>query len=70
VVGMLGLIQTIRRTSGWAVRLIFGRIERLTRPPASRIPIGSVDGAAACHATDEMPAAPRGRRAVRLVVSN
>jgi hypothetical protein len=70
VVGMLGLIQTIRRTSGWAARLMFGKVERLTRPPTSRIPIGSVDGAAACHSTDQMPAPPRGRRAVRLVVSN
>jgi len=69
VVGMLGLIQTIRRTSGWAARLMFGKIERLTHPPASRIPIRSVDGGAACHSTDEMPAMPRGRRAVRLVVS-
>ncbi len=41
IVGMLGLIQSIRRTAGWALRLMFGRIERLNRPPVSRIPVRS-----------------------------
>ena len=50
VVGMLGLIQTIRRTFGWALRLMFGKIERLAEPPASPIPMRSVDGDTASHA--------------------
>ena len=28
IIGMMGLVMTIARTSGWAVRLMFGRIER------------------------------------------
>jgi hypothetical protein len=51
IVGMLGVIQTIRRTSGWALRLMFGKIERLSAPPASRIPMHSVAGDVASHAT-------------------
>jgi hypothetical protein len=41
--------MTIARTSGWAVRLMLGRIKRLSQPPASRIPMRSNDGAAASH---------------------
>ncbi len=36
IFGMMGLVMTIARTSGWAMRLMFGRIERQSRPPASR----------------------------------
>ena len=32
IIGMMGLVMTIRRTSGWAVRLMLGRIERLSSP--------------------------------------
>ena len=35
---MMGLVMTIARTSGWAVRLMFGRIERHSHPPASECP--------------------------------
>src|SRR5579864_8394137 len=70
VVGMLGLIQTIRRTSAWAVRLMFGRIERLAAPPANVIPMRSVDGAAASHATCTQPSDGRRIPAVRLPVMN
>jgi hypothetical protein len=35
LVGMAGLAHTIRRTFGWAMRLMFGKIERHVRPPAS-----------------------------------
>ncbi len=38
VVGMLGLTQSLRRTTGWAARLMFGKIERLEKPPASAVP--------------------------------
>jgi len=39
VVGILGLIQNIRRTLGWSIRLAFGPIRRLTRPPGAKVPI-------------------------------
>ena len=38
IVGMMGLTQSIRRTSGWALRLMFGKIERLGEVPASAVP--------------------------------
>ncbi len=51
IIGMMGLVMTIARTSGWAMRLMFGRIERLSRPPVSEIPMRSIDGAPASHDT-------------------
>ena len=45
-------------TTGWALRLMFGRIERLAAPPASAVPMRSVDGAAADHGTCSEPAPP------------
>jgi hypothetical protein len=51
IIGMMGLAMTIARTSGWAVRLMLGRIDRLTHPPVSQIPMRSVDGAQASHDT-------------------
>jgi radical SAM superfamily enzyme YgiQ (UPF0313 family) len=51
IIGMMGLVMTIARTSTWAVRLMFGKIERLTQPPVSQIPMHGVDGAAASHDT-------------------
>ncbi|MDQ3440095.1 MAG: radical SAM protein, partial [Planctomycetota bacterium] len=50
IVGMMGLIQTIRRTSGWALRLMFQKIERLTQPPGTSIPMRAPKGGEACHA--------------------
>jgi hypothetical protein len=72
---MLGAIQTARRTAGWAVRLMFGKIQRLDRPPASAIPMRSVDGlTTACHAPLDVPPAPTvtigKRRPVRLPVAS
>jgi hypothetical protein len=55
VVGMMGLFHTIRRTASWAVRLMFGTIERLTQPPMSKMKMRSVDGAAASHGTCDTP---------------
>jgi radical SAM superfamily enzyme YgiQ (UPF0313 family) len=55
IFGMMGLAMTIIRTSGWAMRLKFGRIERQTEPPASRIPMHGVDGAPADHDTSVTP---------------
>lgn len=70
VVGMLGLVQTIRRTLGWAARLMFGRIERLSGPPRPVIPMRSVDGGAASHASCIESSADRRIPAVRLRVMN
>src|SRR5688572_26985979 len=75
LVGMAGLTQSLRRTTGWALRLMFGRIERLSGPPMSRIPMRAPDGAGACHATFAMPTptptpTPRKGRAVSLPVAS
>lgn len=60
VFGMMGLVATIARTSGWAMRLMFGRIERLSHPPSSAIPMRGIDGAPASHDTSATPPeAPR-----------
>jgi radical SAM superfamily enzyme YgiQ (UPF0313 family) len=51
MIGMIGLTQSIRRTFGWAIRLIFGKIERLTVPPQSAVPVRSIAaGELAAHA--------------------
>lgn len=55
IIGMMGLVMTIIRTSGWAIRLMFGRIERHSQPPAGRIPMHGVDGAPASHDTSVTP---------------
>jgi len=55
IIGMMGLVMTIFRTSGWAMRLMFGRIERLSRPPASEIPMRAIDGAPASHDSSVTP---------------
>ncbi len=55
--GMCGLMQTIRRTLGWAIRLMRGNIRRKTAVPASRIPMRSADGALASHALPGTPQA-------------
>jgi hypothetical protein len=45
VLGMLGLLHTIYRTSGWAVRLMFGRVRRCPAPPLPHIAVHLVTGA-------------------------
>jgi radical SAM superfamily enzyme YgiQ (UPF0313 family) len=66
IVGMLGLLHTIRRTGGWALRLMCGRIERLTHAPVSPVPMRGVDdGLAASHAPLDF-SEPRRSRAVRV----
>ncbi len=57
-VGMWGLVCTVRRTFGWALRLMFGKIERQTAPPISRIPMRGANGAAASHALPGTPEIP------------
>ena len=54
VIGMSGLLQTIRRTLGWAIRLMRGNIRRKAMP-GSRIPMRSVEGAPASHALPGTP---------------
>ncbi len=49
VLGMAGLVHTIRRTTGWAYCLWRGNIVRSTTPPASRIPMRSATGKKASH---------------------
>ncbi|CAA9444790.1 MAG: Mg-protoporphyrin IX monomethyl ester oxidative cyclase (anaerobic) [uncultured Phycisphaerae bacterium] len=72
VIGILGLFPTAARTAGWALRLMFGGIERRTSPPACPVPMRSPSGVApASHATCETPArgpTPRSR-AVSLTVT-
>jgi hypothetical protein len=50
ILGIMGLIQTYRRTLGWALRLFRGNIQRAEQPPRSRIPMRSADGGPASHA--------------------
>ncbi|MEA2735103.1 MAG: hypothetical protein QOE14_1554, partial [Humisphaera sp.] len=55
MVGMVGLTQSIRRTFGWALRLMFGKIERQTVPPQTAVPMRSVvSGEVAMHAPVEI----------------
>lgn len=52
---MVGLTQAIRRTFGWALRLMFGRIELQTIPPQTAVPMRSVvSGEVATHAPVEI----------------
>jgi radical SAM superfamily enzyme YgiQ (UPF0313 family) len=69
VVGMLGLFHTVRRTSTWALRLMFGQIDRLKKPPVSPIPMRSVEGEAACHATVGTKISAKAGRVVHLRVA-
>ncbi|MBK8271068.1 MAG: hypothetical protein IPK83_23245 [Planctomycetes bacterium] len=55
LVGMRGLMQNIRRTFGWAMRLRSLKITRRTQVPASPIPMRNVDGNPADHALPGTP---------------
>ena len=57
LIGMWGLTKTIRRTLGWAVHLMGGKVKRKRAIPASPIPMRSADGGPASHA---LPGTPRG----------
>lgn len=50
ILGMCGLIQTVRRTLPWTWKLLRGKIEHCDRPPASPIPMCSPTGGVASHA--------------------
>jgi Radical SAM superfamily len=49
VVGMIGLTQNIRRTGGWVVRLMFGKVLRRAKPPRGGVPVRGVCGETAAH---------------------
>ena len=55
IMGLGGLIQTARRTAGWAIRLMRGDIVRTSDVPRSTIPMRSAEGAAASHALPGTP---------------
>ena len=55
IFGMLGLVHTVRRTFGWSVRLMFGRIVRTTHTPHSEIPMRAPRGAPSSHALSGTP---------------
>ncbi|MBN1556285.1 MAG: radical SAM protein [Phycisphaerae bacterium] len=66
LIGMWGLVQTIRRTIGWAFRLMRGKIRRRTAPPVSPIPMRDPTGAPAAHALPgtKLPSSSNGNEAV------
>ncbi|NQU38858.1 MAG: radical SAM protein [Lentisphaerae bacterium] len=53
--GMLGILLSLRRTMGWAFRLMFARIERHRKAPASPIPMRNPCGGPASHALPGTP---------------
>jgi hypothetical protein len=55
LVGMAGLLLTIMRTTGWAIRLMWGKIDRFTAPPPSRFPMRSPRGEEASHPNFRAP---------------
>jgi radical SAM superfamily enzyme YgiQ (UPF0313 family) len=55
LIGMWGLMRTIRRTLGWALCLLRGDIRRHTIAPASSVPMRAVDGRPADHALPLLP---------------
>ena len=55
--GMYGTSQTIRRTIGWALRLMRGKIVRKRELPSSRIPMRGANGGCANHALPGTPVA-------------
>jgi len=59
VLGMRGLLQTIRRTVPWIWHLWRGPIVRTKEPPVSRIPIRGPGGERADHALNAQAEEPR-----------
>lgn len=55
LIGMWGLSRTIRRTFGWALRLMRGQIRRRSEVPFSRIPMRGPLGLPAAHALPGTP---------------
>lgn len=66
LLGMRGLVKTMRRTLGWALRLRFGTVRRRPVPPTSSIPMRGVASPIAEHDLRRAAAqeqAPRSRKA-------
>ncbi len=57
LLGMAGLLRTIRRTFGWAMCLWRGDIRRHTCVPVGALPLQAVDGGRAAHALPGLSAA-------------
>jgi hypothetical protein len=66
IVGMIGLTQNIRRTSGWAIRMMFGRIRRLAEPPRGTIPLRGVSSEPPAHARASVISVPRSKERISL----
>ena len=56
LVGLWGLVRTLPPMFGWAVRLMMGRIQRWSRPPADCLRLSGVDGLPASHGNQVVPA--------------
>jgi len=69
VIWVWGMIQTVRRTFTWALRLMRGPIERSSGQPVSRIPMRGVDGRAASHAPPGTPLAEHARAAADVATA-
>lgn len=50
VFGMYGMFPTLRRTLGWTLHLMSGRIRRSAEPPRTKIPMHAPGGGPASHA--------------------
>ncbi|MCP4379013.1 MAG: radical SAM protein [bacterium] len=59
IFGMWALSRTVRKTFGWLLRLRWGKIERHTSAPTSRIPMRGVNGTPASHALPGTPTPAR-----------
>jgi len=59
IIGMWGMVHTIRRTLGWSLRLMLGRIRRMTGPPSGPFRMCSPDGGPASHARGAGALVPR-----------
>lgn len=57
LIGMWGLIRTVRHTFAWGLRLMCGKIVRNTKVPKSQIPMRNIDGEPASHALPGTPTA-------------
>jgi len=66
LVGMAGLLHTIRRTASWALRLMTGKIKRQPHPPKSQIPMRHPTGQPAPHAPFQTQVSPHPPRSIPL----
>jgi len=66
LLGMAGLLQTVRRTLPWAWNIAWGKIQHSSLPPACRLPMRSPDGGTASHALPGTPL-PQSKPTVALL---